>query len=274
MTPMSNPWPPSAPFELLTHSALGWAMAFALALIPVSLVLLVLDNRVLDDEALWLKPLKFQISMTVLTATLLLAVTASGLSHTLWVRVPSLAVAATAVYELTFLNLQAARGVRSHFNSDTAFDRVGAAIMAGGAGVLVMGAALIGAAILVSLATKGRGALDEPVLLATGLGLMLGGALGGLTGGAIGANGGPFVGAARGPFVPIVGWSLTGGDLRIAHFLGLHAMQVLPILALLLRGSMTDPVIGLVVLLAGGTWTALTLSAMRAAQEGHLLVSL
>jgi hypothetical protein len=35
---------------------------------------------------------------------------------------------------------------------------------------------------------------------------------------------------------PLTGWAKTGGDLRIAHFLGLHAIQILPILAFLLNG--------------------------------------
>lgn len=265
--------PPDRPFPALdldvwTGSALGWATALALASIPLSLALLVLDPRVLDGEALWLKPLKFQISMAVLTGTLLLAVTASGLAASPWVRIPAIAVAVTALYELTFLDIQAARGVRSHFNVDTLFDRIGGTIMAGGAGILVLGAALIGIAILVALASKGRSALDEPVLLALGLGLALGGWLGGYTGSAIGANGGPFVGAAAGPFVPLMGWSLTGGDLRIAHFLGLHAMQALPLLALAVRTALPAPGPSLVVIAGAGAWTALTLAAMRAAQAG------
>ena len=76
---------------------------------------------------------------------------------------------------------------------DTAFDRIGGTTMAAGAGVLVLSATLIGAAILVWLLARGRGSLDEPLLLAIGFGLVLGRLLGGPSGGAIGANRGPVV---------------------------------------------------------------------------------
>ncbi len=41
--------------------------------------------------------------------------------------------------------------------------------------------------------------------------------------------------AAKG--LPIVGWSSVGGDLRIPHFIGLHAMQIVPLFGVLLASQ-------------------------------------
>lgn len=243
---------------------------FSLAALLPTLLAHMFDPRVLDHEAIWLKPMKFQLSMAIHGGTVALAVLLLPTSarRSRWVRWPAYALVVTMAYELTFLCLQAARGVRSHFNEDTAFDAIGGQIMAAGAGVLVTAPMVIAGYILVQAL---RRRMVSPLLLATVLGLLIGNVLAAYAGSSLGANGGPFVGPfdPADPTLPLFGWSLAIGDLRIAHFFGLHMMQFLPALALLASSLAVWAQYGLVAL-STAAFTALTLYTHAVAWAGQV----
>lgn len=249
------------------------AIALCLIAVPITLLLLGVDRRVLDDETLWLKPLKFHISLAVHGITVLVAarfLPEAWQTH-LITRIGLFAFGAVIIYEALFLSLQAGRGVRSHFNDATAFDAIGGTIMAAGAGVLVAVPLILGVVLAIATLRGGlAGIAANPLPFAVALGFILAGWLGGQTGGAIGANGGPFVGVdpTSGPFMPLTGWSLNGGDYRISHFLGVHAMQAVPIAALILLAVLPTSVVALLTLPLAGGWAGLTLFTLARASEG------
>jgi hypothetical protein len=225
---------PSRP--LLAPAARPLALAgFAiLALAPLSLAGLWLDPRVIDAghgalESVWLTPLKFQLSVSLhlLTIALGLAALAGPRRIGRLARGLIATLLACAVFEIIWITGRGAFGLRSHFAADL-LGQVGFVLMGLGAVGLVAATAVLGLLIL-----RGRPAGMAPHLhLAIGLGFALSGIAGLISGATIGEMDGPLVGATGGAGLPLVGWSTTGGDLRVAHFVGLHAAQALPLLAL------------------------------------------
>lgn len=106
------------------------------------------------------------------------------------------------------------------------------------------------------------------------MGLVLGGAMGLVTGFALGANGSHWVGVAQSDAggLPLFGWSRSVGDLRAAHFLGLHIIQILPMAGWVVR--YLRPIWGKSIVLVSGTMlVSLSIAALVQAHHGRPLLS-
>jgi hypothetical protein len=205
------------------------ALLTLVATIPCAAALII-DGRTLNGVSVWIKPLKFQTSGALHLVTCAWALTLLPKAQQRRQLVVALAVALVIanIFEVAYITAQAARGQPSHFNMSSTFTRMAYSIMG------MMAIILVGAAAWLGLLILQRADTGHPIVLAAGIGLTLGGILGGLTGVYLGGQPDHWVGGTASDLggVPIFGWSRTGGDLRVAHFVGLHIMQVLPLAAL------------------------------------------
>lgn len=210
-------------FTLLSGSTL----LTALLLIPL-LGLMSLDSRIVVGANAWLKPLKFAVSIVIFNLTVgwllrRLALPPSSARAIGW------AVAVAMGVEISAIVLQAARGVPSHYNVSTSLN---AAIFSAMAVAIVVNTLAIAWLCLLSFQPQHQ--LPPAVAWGIRLGLILF-LLSSLQGFGMVANRGHTVGASDGgPGLPILHWSTRAGDLRMAHFLGLHGPQILPFLGYLL----------------------------------------
>lgn len=214
----------------VARRTLLFAVAIQLALLVPSLLAAGLDERLFNGISVWSKPVKFQLSLSLMLLTLVVLLPLAPAGRL--VRWTCLAVAAAATFEIAYITLQAARGRASHFNVETPIEAALYQAMGVGAVTLVLGAFVIGAAIWRAGPAPGREGLRH----GAAIGLMLGAALTLVTAGILSGGGeaGHWVGGARTDAggLALFGWSRTGGDLRVPHFFATHVMQALPLLGL------------------------------------------
>jgi hypothetical protein len=220
-----------------------------LVLATFCLVGLAVDARVVTGAPVWLKPLKFAISSA------LYAFTFPWFLQHLWGharfrRIAEPLVAVILFIEVALITVQAARGVQSHFNISTTLDAAIFNVM--GTSIFLLWALQIWTAILLL-----RQHFTDPVVASSlRLALLLtvcGSSVGwfmttptraqfdGFRHGVVMRAGSHTVGAPDGgPGLPLTGWSTDHGDLRVAHFVGLHALQLLPLFGLLISRTRTS----------------------------------
>ena len=200
-----------------------------LALMVPTAFALALDPRTLNDIPIWIKPLKFQASVGVylLTLSWFLAALPEGVRRGRAVAVLMAVAVAASAFEIAYITLQAARGLASHYNVGDPFH--GAMYTLMGIGAVTLTA--MSPAVAVLLLCHRPAHWSIAFWLSVLLGLVLTFVLGAGAGAVLSAGDGHWIGGVRSDAggVPVVGWSRTGGDLRAAHFLGMHAMHVLPV---------------------------------------------
>jgi hypothetical protein len=224
----------------------GWQVSHGVTILVVqNMVLLVaaLIGRVLDDTivngvSVWDKPIKFSLSFLAFGPMLLWLF--SRVKSTRLVRYGVGVLGWSMVVEGSLIFLQSVRGEASHFNNTTSFNAAVYRGMAAGVGIFSLAGVIVG--LLMA-----RKALPKDALgLATKIAVPM------MTFGAVLAfsmtvpkpgqieAGSKIVGAHTvngldgGRGLPLLGWSREVGDLRVAHFIGLHSLQFVPLVALLL----------------------------------------
>ncbi|NUR70600.1 MAG: hypothetical protein HOU81_07250 [Hamadaea sp.] len=225
----------------------SWLTVMAVAMTALAVLAafgLVVDDRTVLGQPTWMKPFKFGTSFAVYAMTL--AWLLSFVKPTLTKKIAVGLIVVGSYLEVALIVWQAARGRASHFHVETALDNAIWSAMGAMAGLFGVGTAIVAIVVwrsdvrsgtaklaakvglLLLLAGMGQAALmvvptkeqrrldeiqDQPMLGAHSVGVPDGGA-----------------------GLPITGWSTTGGDLRVGHFVGVHGLQAMIVLAMLFPG--------------------------------------
>ena len=191
----------------------------------VTYILSLNDVRTLREVGIWVKPMKFMAATALFAwTTVWLAETANAtLTHgQAYLGICSLLVI-TSFFEVVYITYQASQGAASHYNTSDAWHAVMFGLMAIAAVGLTATQAWLAWEIW-----QAKGA-DSLSVTAWGVivGLVLTCLLSTISGFMLGGNQPP-----AGAGLPVVGWHLYK-DIRPAHFLGVHAQQIIPVWGLM-----------------------------------------
>ena len=215
----------------------------------LSLIGMALDPRTVTNQSTWAKTTKFSISITFYAASMLWIFSLD----TLRPRLSRFILTASAWLlgvEMVLIIFQGARATTMHFNNTTPFDSTLYSIM-GMTITIFWFVSALGVAVLVAQQVSSRTlawSLRLGLIVAL-IGMLLGYLMTSPTPDQLTAmqagQGTGFIGAHTvgpvgegvvdgGPGLPLLGWSTVHGDLRIGHFIGLHGLQIIPLLGLFL----------------------------------------
>jgi len=243
-------------------AATGW---LNVALFALMLAISPLDTRTIMGVNPWIKPIKFAVSIAIFVWTIAWFRPYLGGGARAG-RVVSVAIAVSMIGEVAAITLQAARGTTSHYNITTPFN---IAVFAAMATLIFVNTAAL--ATVLALMTRPARRLAPAYVwgIRFGLAVIL---LGSVEGAVMIFHNAHTVGLPDGgPGLFFLNWSTRAGDLRVAHFLGMHALQALPLVGYALsRWRPAMPArqqIGVVVA-AGSAYAAVVVWAFSRALTG------
>jgi len=216
------------------HLNLWWQGILILSVfLAVNILLYVFDHRLLGDEALWLKPIKFEISVIIhfITLTVLAALLRPAKRDGILWKGMTCVVVAAGLFEVLYIFLQAARGRESHYNNATLVESVMYGLMGLGAVALVLGSFYLGYLLYREYQSEQTSVL----LLSSALGLTIGSVLTLIIAGYLSSSQTGYaadINTQEALRLPIFSWYLNGEDLRIPHFFATHMMQFSPLYGL------------------------------------------
>jgi hypothetical protein len=211
----------------LKNPLLAWLGTAMLFLFFAELILFFYDKRELTGVNIWLKPMKFSLATWIFTWTI--AYILSFIENPTKVSIINWIVFTAMMIEIILIVYQAFRGEKSHFNMSSPANAAIFSMMG-----FVITINTIAIVVLTFWFFTDSFQLELPLLWAIRLGLIMfvifsfeGFVMGSMLKHSVGvADGG------KGIF--FLNWNISAGDLRVAHFIGIHALQALPLFALLL----------------------------------------
>ena len=207
------------------NEILFWFFIFHIVWSLVLLFPSILSTQRFKGANSYHKPLKFVLSTTLYSAAM--GWYTIYLNEAILVIWFNWIIVVTLGFENVYITLQAVRNRASHFNNESATGKLMFVLMAIAATIATLATGWMGYLFIFKSGLN----LQPHYLLAIQAAIVLF-VVFALEGLIIGRNGGHTRGTEDGgKGLPFLNWSLRFGDLRVAHFVGMHALQLLPLLA-------------------------------------------
>ena len=226
------------------------ALAIGMAVLAVVAIIgAIVDPREVGGVNLWFKPLKFALSIGIYCVSLAWVIGLLGEKRRRLASIVGTVSVIGLVIEVVIIVGAAVLGLASHFNISTPLHSALWSIMAVSIVVVWIMALIVTFSLFRTdlgdnartLAIRAGAAI---AVVGMGLAFLMTSPSAQQLADFQGVAGAHAVGVPDGgPGIPLLGWSTVAGDLRIPHFIGMHALQVFPLLVMALERFVASAIV-------------------------------